>query len=369
MIPNIYHRSSSLNNWEYCQNQFFITYSLGYTHSPNLRAEMGTCTHKILELLAIAKKNLQEGKDRLEDKELGIDIKIEEEVLLKPRQLSLIEIDTINSTRINKDVYKTPCNLKYGHVRYGVELVEELINKCYTHYKNKSPHDWQPMCFKHVTNWVWMVLDYKDGIYDPRKNKIYATERHFDLELTEDWAKYDFKYKDKIIKGNLRLKGTIDLTLDHGDILEIVDWKTGQKKDWAKDQPKTYSSLQHDSQLLMYYYAASKIYPKDVLVSIFFVRDGGPYSICFTQDRLDEALELFKTKFEEMKNTEIPKLLDPEQKDFRCNKLCDFYKNKMNGISTCKFIHNKLHEIGMEKVIEKYSNPDFVLGTYDSPGE
>lgn len=367
MIPTLYLRSSSINNWEYCQHQCFITYTLGYSHGTNIKTEMGTCVHKVMELLAISKKNLQEGKDKLIDKELNIEIEIPE--LLTPYFLTSNEIDQINSTRINKDVYKTPCFLDKNHVRYGVDYVKYLIDTCYNFYKSHSIHNWAPMCYKHITNWVWMILDYKGGLYDPRKYKIHATEKHFDIEINEDWASYEYEYHGQKLKGKLRIKGTIDLTIDHGDYYEILDFKTGQKLNWATGQPKTYSSLQDDNQLLMYYYAANHIYDKDVLTSIFFVRDGGPYSICFTKDKLKKASNMLRSTFEEMKQTTIPNLLDETQKDFRCNKLCDYYKTKIEGVNTCKFIHHKLHTIGLNKVIDEYTKPGFVLGTYDNPGE
>ena len=62
-----YIRSSSYNNYEYCQMQFFITYVLGQESVSGKKAQLGTIVHKVMECLASCKKKLQdnEGKKNL----------------------------------------------------------------------------------------------------------------------------------------------------------------------------------------------------------------------------------------------------------------------------------------------------------------
>jgi len=370
MIPITYCRSSSINNLNYCEHQWFITYCLGFEHKPNAKAEWGTCAHKVLELLALYKLAIQEGRKKVIDKEVNLTLTIDEEAFLKPKQLGIIEVDTINSSRINKDIYQPDALLKYGHIRYGEELVEYLIESVYGYYKKHTSNKWTPISYKHVQNWVWMALDYQGGIYDPRKKHIIAPEKHFEIEIKEDWAKYDYLYQGQNLSGYLKLKGTIDLTIDSGnDLYEIVDWKTGKRLNWATGEPKTYNKLQTDAQLLLYYYVAKQLYPdKDILVTIFFIRSGGPYTLCFTKEKIEESLELFKTSFDRMRNMKVPQLLDPNHEDFRCKRLCDFKKNELEGTNICHCIHHKINTLGIEKVIDLYSHKDHHMDNYQAPG-
>ena len=55
-----YIRSSSYNNWRYCEMQYFITYVLGYQSLSGKKAVQGTVVHKVLEVLAGLKKYHQD---------------------------------------------------------------------------------------------------------------------------------------------------------------------------------------------------------------------------------------------------------------------------------------------------------------------
>lgn len=370
MLPLTYHRSSSITNWKLCQQQFFLTYILGLRQKPNLKAQHGTCVHKVLELLAICKKNLQEGKDHLIDNEIGINLKIPNN-WLEPYTLSNVDVDKINSTRINKDTYKWDCNIKYGHIRYGVEFVEKLIKICFDYFSSKSSSEWKNIDFKNITNFVWITLDYQNRQFDPRTRHIVSTEKQFDLEIPEQWADYEYSYRGKNIDGTLRIKGTIDLiTQVDENTIEILDFKTGQRKDWKTNEPKTYKKLHEDSQLLMYYYAATRLYPnKNVLISIFFIRDGGPYTLCYDDVELQTALAIFKNVKEEVNNCKLPILLDHNQQNFMCRNVCDYYKQKINNKNVCKFIHDEIQKYGIDAVIDMYTAQGFDPNYYQSPGE
>ena len=683
MLPITFFRSSLINNFNFCEHQCFLTYILGLYQKSNIKSECGTIVHKVLELLALAKKHLQTSPEfHLKDETIDIDILINSEVLLKPTFLTNAEVDKINSTRINKDVYKWDCHIDYNHVRFGKDLVEYLIDKCYKYYSANSPNKWEPIHFKQVTNFVWILLDYQNGKFDPRNQNVFSTETYFDLEIDEPWAKYHYPYRGKDLKGHLRLKGTIDLTLQLDDnTLEFVDYKglaidtklptptgwttmgeiqigdtlfdidgkltqvigksqikskpcykitfddtstvicddehlwtlldstivsiqnlkindkiklcspidcatislpidpyilglwlgdgrnrcgeicgadrfvfdeiirrgydigkdisgkdhcpshtvfglstqlrklnllhnkhipsiylrasyqqrldllrglmdsdgsansirkqcvfsncnkklsddvrellltlgqrplqnnvngfgfgksvkvypisfrpqninpfllprkankinnwgngqsyyrridkielipsvptqcimvdspthtflctekfipthnTGQRLDWNSGEIKTYKKLHLDNQLLTYYYAGKKLYPnKNIVVSIFFIRDGGPYSICFDENDYNKAIQLFKNMFDRLQQCDLPILLDPTQKNFKCNRICDYYKQPMGDTNTCKFLHNEIQKHGIDYVIDNYTKDGFEVGTYEAPG-
>mgnify|MGYP003509305253 FL=1 len=173
----------------------------------------------------------------------------------------------------------------------------------------------------------------------------------------------------------MAIKGTIDLIIKtNKDTIECRDWKSGSRKAWAsKDlHTKDLADFQKDQQLMLYYYAIRKLYPQfpSVILTIFYVRDGGPFSVCFDDDTLLQVEDNLKNKFEYVKNTTLPKMLSPSQTDFKCTKLCHFYKNDWSGTNKnqCRFIHDQIQNIGIDAVTEKYKNPNFEFGKYKAPG-
>jgi len=46
-----YVRSSSYNNYSYCEMQYFMTYVLGHQSKSGKKADMGTMVHKVMEVL------------------------------------------------------------------------------------------------------------------------------------------------------------------------------------------------------------------------------------------------------------------------------------------------------------------------------
>jgi len=346
---------------------------LGMRQKGNLKATKGSIVHKILELLAIIKQQ-EQSTDRtnwiLEDGNIG-KLKIYKKNLLKPTTLSDEEIQRINSTRINKWNYKDPCQLQSRHIRFGVELVEDIIEKVYTYYKENTDHDWKPVDFKDITNWVWMVLDYKGGMFDPRRRHIVEPEIHFDFVLPEKWAHYKFKVGKEKFEGQLRLKGTIDLvTKIDDDELEIVDYKSGQRLNWTTGEIKDYKALCKDTQLMIYYYAAKKLFPDyNIMMTIFFIRDGGPFTICFDSDTIIQTENMLREKFNEIRDNTVPKPVDPYRKCFKCTKICDYYKMESPNpkLNMCEFIEKSIKEVGIDQVTNLYSDKTF--NTYQNPGE
>lgn len=369
-----YIRSSSYANFDYCQLQYYLTYVLGIERVAGKKADKGTVVHKVLESLAVMKKNHQtSGKYFIEDDIIGI-LNCSDDDFLCPVKLTYEEVCNVNSSRINKYTYLTPCSIEYGHIRYGIPLVEELIIRAYNYYKERSAEKWTNVDFKDCTNFVWMALDYKDGMFDPRRRDIVDAEPHFDFVIEEDWAHYDWEMPSgKKESGFLGIKGTVDLITDLGNgIFEVVDWKTGQAKNWATGNVKKYNDICTDTQLMLYNYAIRQMY-KDVensIVSIFFIRHGGPFTVAFNDTHIDQLKDRIRKRFQEIKSCDLPVMLDPTQQDFRC-KICDYSKKQSpTGESNiCRFIHDKIREIGIDETTRKYINPSFTIGTYDAPGE
>ena len=350
--------------------QFFLTYNLGLYAPPNHKALMGTTVHKVLEILALGKqyhqKNPEVQKFKIEDFEFDIN------TWLKPTVLDDDEVDAINKSRKNKDVYLVPAPIKSGHTRYGVKLVKNIIDKTSARYAQTEEKPWAKIDYMTVENWVWMLLDYMKGHYDPRRRNIVQPEWQFEYIFDDDWAKYNYNIKGQNITGSFGIKGTIDFITEVSDTtLEVIDYKTGQRLDWATGEKKTLKKLEDDFQLMLYYYALKQKFPdKNILVTIFFIRDGGPFTITFDDDILPKVKSKLQQHFEYVRSVKIPKMLDKEQKDFRCNRLCHFKKSEWEytGINTCRFMYNEINKTSLEQVVEKYQNPSFTLGTYQSPG-
>lgn len=340
-----------------------------------LKADKGTTTHKALECLACIKKLIQDGQTKgiYQDSQLG-PIEYDEQTWMKPHHLSDDEVDAINKTRRNKQTYKSLCKIPYGTVHYGVDLVNELAQKSSDYYAERGAHKWKPVDFKDVKNFTYIPLEYKDGMFDPRRRTIVEAEPHFDITIDKPWANYQYEHQGKILDGQLAIKGTVDLITDiGGGIYEIVDWKTGQRIDWgAKGTPeKTYDKLCEDPQLMLYYYACRNMYPdvKGIILSIFFVRDGGPFSICFDEHHLAHMEKLLEKKFKYTQNCTLPEMCDPNQKDFKCTRICDFYKQKKNDKNMCRFIHDEIKDKGMQHVIDNHTEDGHNVGFYQNPGE
>lgn len=336
-----YIRSSSYNNYDYCQMQYFITYVLGHYSDSGKKAELGTIVHKTLEVLAGLKKAAQESK---------------------PRQ-KYIEVndDAIDKYRIDK---------KY---LLSEEIVNDILEKSFASYTSKSKHDWTKGDKAECAKLVWNTLNFNNGQFDPRNRDIIDPEPHFDIAIDEDWAKFTYEIDGKMVEGRLAIKGTIDLvTKVSDDTIEVVDWKTGRRLDWATGEEKDAIKLSKDAQLLLYNYAISKLYPeyKQAIMTIYFIKDGGPFSLCFDKSDQEKFLKMLKGRFEQIRANNTPKPIDSSRSHWKCTKLCHFCKNNWPGSdkNMCIYIEEYLKKHGMEKTVKDCTRTGFSIGYYESPG-
>lgn len=335
-----YIRSSSYNNYAYCEMQYFLTYVLGHQSVSGKKAQLGTIVHKVMECLASCKKMLQDDEQK---------------------QMS-IEDDKVGKIDFTKR--------KLGTKKF----VNELVDLSYDYYTSHCVHNYTNADHKFCKDVTWTALEYNSGQFDPRKRNIAASEPHFDILIEEDWAKYSYDLPNgETLEGQLAIKGTIDLVTEIDDgIIEVIDWKTGRRLDWATGEEKTYEKLCSDPQLLLYYYAIANLFPdyKQAIMSIFYIRDGGPFSMCFDKEDQDKFLGMLKARFEDIKSNQLPRLISKNRKHWKCTKLCHFYKNNWEGTNTCMCEHVDTHlqEYGMEDTIKNCTKDGFALGHYEAPG-
>lgn len=335
-----YIRSSSYNNYAYCQMQYFITYVLGHQPDSGKKAELGTIVHKVMETLAKLKKYQQDN----------------------PKKLTLsIEDDALKSVSIKRNEF------------FKTTTVENILSQSFDFYTSDSKHSFTKGDKNLCTELVWDTLKYNDGQFDPRYRKIVAAEPHFDIPIEEEWAHYEYEVNGEKIKGQLAIKGTIDLVTETEDgILEAIDWKTGKRLDWATGEEKTYGKLCSDPQLLLYNYALSKLFPdyKQSIMSIFFIKDGGPFSMCFDESDKTRFLDMLKIRYLEIQKNNNPRPISQNRDNWKCTKLCHYCKNNWPGTETnmCIYIENSIKTNGMEQTIKDCTRKGFEIGFYSAPG-
>ena len=344
-----YLRSSSFNDHRMCPQLYYLNYVLGHSGPSGRAATKGTIVHKALEITALCKKAYQENKETIVDEIVG-------------------EIETHN---------------------YQSEYLDNIIDQVYDHYTLHAPHiDWKNADRTHCHKWTWKTLAYNDRMFDPRNREIIDVEPHFDFAIEEEWAKYDYNINGKRLKGYLHLKGTIDLITKLDDeCYEVVDWKTGRRLDWATEEKKTYEKLENDSQLRIYHYALTKLYPNipSFLVTIGFINDGGFFSLCFTNDDIEDTKLIIKNRFEKIKATTKPELY----KSWKCTRFChmgmstfentdiepiketrDYQRTPKGQVMTkCETVKYMIETKGMAWVDQNYTKKGFDCSSYKSPGE
>ena len=333
-----YLRSSSYGTHSMCEQQYFLEYNLGYRSPSGKKADKGTIVHKVMEILAHIK-------------------------LCQQKKLVIYDDDILGP--IN------PCDYN----------LTDIIEKIYSYYTtNFNHHDWKPVDYRDCQKWVDKALEIQNGNFDPRNQDIVCPEQRFDIEIKKPWEYYDY---GNDLKGYLAIKGTIDLIAQANEnTLEIIDYKTGRRLDWATGEEKTFGKLQKDPQLRMYHYAASVLYPEidHIIVSIYYINDGGIFSMNYDKKDLPETENMIRRKFEQIKNCKKPKL----SKSWKCTKLCHFGKNffpqpvieyrdkqvcaKGTPMTMCEQIKHAIELAGIREVVDKYTVEGYNVGKYKAPG-
>ena len=335
--------------------QYYMEYGLGWRGPSNKKADKGTIVHKVLEIAAVCKKGLQDGKKIIVDEHIG-------------------RVSTCN---------------------YKPEYLDKVIDRVYEYYTSRTGHHkWLPLDLKHCRKWVWKALEYNEGMFDPRNRDVVAAEPHFDFTIEKEWAKYSYETGDGTVDGQLALKGTIDLVTDLGDgVYEVIDWKTGKRLDWATGEKKTQNSMFADAQLRIYHYAMKNMFPEvsSFLITIYFINDGGAYTLHFQDQDLETTEEMLRQKFEFIKDTDDPKTirqLDPKQ-SWKCTKLCHHGMTTFDDthvkpiterrprqktrygetMTKCEQTRYMIKKYGIDWVTENLKHPDHQLGLYQAPGE
>jgi len=311
-----------------CEQQYFFEYVLGYKSTSNKKADKGTIVHKVLEILA-AIKLAQQNKE------------------------------SVYFDDILERIYVEKYNL------------DHIVERVYAYYSSQfKHHEWSPKDLKDCRLWVNKAITDHNGVFDPRNQDIIKPEQRFDIQINKPWAYYDY---ENGMSGYLAIKGTIDLIAKaNKDTIEIIDYKTGRRLDWATGEEKTFGKLEKDPQLRMYHYAASVLYPEveHIIVSIYFINDGGIFSMNYNKDHLPETEDMIRRKFEEIKKCKRPKNTFENHNsvlpllEYRDGQVCE----KGNYMTMCEQVKHDTELNGIKSVVDNYTVSGYSVGKYKPPG-
>lgn len=342
MIPITYLRSSGYGSHDMCEMKYFAEYILGWRGLAGKAADKGTVVHKVLEVYANCKKAHQNGESAFYDDEL---------------------------------IHSFPASP-------STEDSLDITTRSFDHYSKASSYlGWTKADFKECLKLVHKVLDTK---FDPRNLTIVDAEPFFDISFDDDWAKY--KYGD--LEGQFAIKGTIDLiTQVTPTTYEICDYKTGKRMNWATGEEYTYEKLFSNPQLRMYHYAAHKLYPNvdNILVTIHYIKDGGPFTIPLTRSDIPDTIEMIRSKFRKIQQTIKPRVT----RSWKCTKFCHYGKTTFEGTSVKPIIETRSGQVcpmgtcmtkceqlrycfqhrGLDTIIANMSEPNYQLTKYNDPGK
>lgn len=317
---------------------------------PNKKTIIGSAVHAVAEALALVKKNIQNGEEygSITQDDIG-NVAYNEVEFTIPSLILPEEAEKINASRINKSTYMGECKVLPGDVRLGRDFVNGLTERSWIYFTQLYPdYDWQKADRRDLYNFVWMLL----AQVEIRKKKIIDVEKEFHLEINHPAAKLeDGSY--------IKINGFIDLVTEPSPgVYEIMDWKTGQRKDFESGEIKDLPKLSKDLQLCIYRMAAKSLYPniKHFLTTIVFIRDGGAFTPEPLPDSDDYTYNVITEHIQELRDCLVPKTLSDTREDFRCKYLCQASKAKTfhDKMCDCAFIKDRIQEEGMDKVVEKY---------------
>lgn len=153
----------------------------------------------------------------------------------------------------------------------------------------------------------------------------------------------------------------------------IPTHNSGRRLDWATNEEKDYTYLCDDPQLRIYHYALSKTFPhiKHWILTIYFINDGGPFTMSYGEEDIVKTEEMIKKRFEHIKQNTRPSLIKDKSQSWKCSKVCHFGKNyhpKNPSKTICQFINENVRINGIDHTIKNYSKDGHQFGNYQQPG-
>lgn len=220
--------------------------------------------------------------------------------------------------------------------------------------------------FTRIRDTINVVLT--DRKFSPLHSAIVDVEQHFELMFeSPEWqvAGRDGTKQPFMVNGVMDFVREID-----AETIEVIDWKTGKREDFWSDKKgkKGVAELMEDVQLRIYHLAATYLYPdyKNVFLTIYFIRDGGPITIPFSQDDITATVSYLW----DFRNAVIQNRLITRTQSWRCKRLCSYGRNgfceamwgeKMANIHDPQYLplnYTGLKPEDQERILGRSQSPD-----------
>lgn len=303
-------RSSSIGAYKMCPMQYYLSYVLKEPSLPSKAAVLGNVVHKALEALAWVSYWDARGVAEFDEETFGR-VTVAEMTPEECCHRAYLHYRELEPTIRWKDSGDKTAEIDRQNWRrkweQGIHIPLHITKKELDE-RTSSFSD-----YAKTQLWTQRALAWEGGAFDPRNQVVIQAEQKFDFTLDEEWAAYRYETPEGVFEGQLGLKGTMDLVVDEGDnCIHLCDYKTGSRKDWGEDDEakafKSYKKLIDEAQLLLYFFATCRLFPaaKMVLVTIFYINDGGPVTIAYSERDISRAKAMFRRVFEEIRDCRIP---------------------------------------------------------------
>lgn len=185
-----------------------------------------------------------------------------------------------------------------------------------------------------------------DQDYDPRRSKVLGVEHRFDISFPgPQWALKDRDGKQK----QFRITGYMDLVRElNPNTLEVVDWKTGAKKDLATQLELDFYALMREVQPRLYHFAASQLYPEyeNVVVTFYYTSDDGPEVLPFTFEDIVPTVAAIYRFFTTVRGDQLFRRC----RSWKCKNFCAYGRT-----GVCDAAWAELHASGEAFTSQKYA--------------
>jgi hypothetical protein len=194
---------------------------------------------------------------------------------------------------------------------------------------------------------ITKIYKIRDKILDNEKSPNLT---HSTVEVEKYFKYYITRNGPCEEERGIEIRGLMDRVelIDH-ETLEIIDYKTGKRRDMGATKNKELEDMYYDPQYLMYFIAASIRY-KDInnfILTFMYPMDGGNFSLVFSRDHLKEACRIVYDYYVDINNDKAV----VRNRGWWCKNIC-FYGQK-TGI--CDDVYSEFSTLGQQFVELKYS--------------
>lgn len=291
--------ASAINLYNHCPFAYYLQYILGMKSQAGKAALQGNIVHRALEWMIKLKKR---GKTNVDPMWL-LDRSWDEHI----KEFPHVEIRKV-TTRIDKATgdFKECADFKKCRV-----ALEEILNNQY---------------------------------YHPYHLNCIDSERWFALEMPgNEWQCLDTDGEER----QFAIRGYIDLVHEiDKDTIEIVDWKTGARKNFHTQHDIDETELVMEIQPRLYHLAAYFLYPqyKNIIITFYYTNAGGPITIALSEDDMTETIAYLHKFMMTVKRDTLVR----RNRSWKC-KMCHFERNGM-----CHRVWSDFCTLGTEYIEERY---------------